>query len=59
MPAVQAETILREMAAQWAAVAAAGAPEGTDASGVVRACSMTLIVAAEHEADAEIGRAHV
>lgn len=52
MPAVQAETILREMAAQWATVAAAGAPEGTDASGVVRACSMTLIVAAEHEADA-------
>ncbi|MGC8758632.1 MAG: glucose-6-phosphate dehydrogenase assembly protein OpcA [Bryobacteraceae bacterium] len=52
MPAVQAETILREMAAQWAAVAAAGASDSPETAGVVRACSMTLIVAAESEADA-------
>jgi glucose-6-phosphate dehydrogenase assembly protein OpcA len=51
MAAVQPQSILRQMAAQWAALAEAGA-SGKSEAGVMRACSMNLVVAAEDETDA-------
>ncbi len=52
MPAIAPERILRDLADLWASLAH---PEQGDASsqGVLRACSMTLIVAAEDRSDAE------
>lgn len=51
MASVQPETILHQLAGEWAALAAAGAP-GKPEVGVMRACSMNLVVAAEDETDA-------
>jgi glucose-6-phosphate dehydrogenase assembly protein OpcA len=52
MPAIAPERILRDLADLWASLAH---PEQGDTSsqGVLRACSMTLIVAAEDRLDAE------
>jgi glucose-6-phosphate dehydrogenase assembly protein OpcA len=50
--AVQPERIVRDLAELWASLAKAGSPENPAASGVLRACAMTLIVAADDAADA-------
>ena len=49
---IQPEKILKELATLWAGLAQPNGGEAT-ASGVLRACAMTLIVAAEDEADAQ------
>lgn len=50
MPAVHAERILRELTDLWASLAKEQGKQSAQ-SGVLRACSMTLIVAAEDEGD--------
>jgi glucose-6-phosphate dehydrogenase assembly protein OpcA len=53
MPAtIQPERILKELAELWVSLAQPGQGEAT-ASGVLRACSMTLLVAAKDERDAQ------
>jgi glucose-6-phosphate dehydrogenase assembly protein OpcA len=52
MPAIAPERILRQLSDLWASLAHPNNGEAT-ASGVLRACSMTLIVAAADEADAQ------
>ena len=49
---IQPERILKELAKLWADLAQPNLGEAT-ASGVLRACAMTLIVAAEDEGDAQ------
>jgi glucose-6-phosphate dehydrogenase assembly protein OpcA len=49
--AIRPEAILRELAGMWATLAAPE-PGGSTSPGVLRACSMTLIVAAADERDA-------
>jgi glucose-6-phosphate dehydrogenase assembly protein OpcA len=51
MPAVYAERILRELTELWASLAKENSKTPAAQASVLRACSMTLIVATENEAD--------
>ena len=51
MTGIQPEKILKELAGLWAGMSKDESKQGTN-SGVLRACSMTLVVAAESDEDA-------